>query len=325
MRSGHLTTSVLVPSFRRPEKLARCLEALASQTRAPDEVVVVWQGDDVGTEQAARQLRNQFPFELRILHSPCLGIVPAENLALLNSNGEIVMLIDDDAVAFPEWLNRHIEQYADPATGAVGGPADNYDGGRGFPKRAATPIGRTTWYGRSFGNLYDHPPEWRLKSPLEVDHLAGFNMSIRRHAFDRFENALKPYWQGFEADACLQVKANGYKVLFDFANVVRHYPSNTVYASGRDGDLQQKVYNAAFNEALILGKHTARPLRKLRLAYLLIFGAVNTPGLVGCLVAIKRYGMARRELRILMRTWQYHIDGWCTGSRLRYGRAVRGE
>src|SRR5208282_4842545 len=153
MRSGRLTTSVLVPSFRRPEKLARCLAAVASQTRAPDEVLVVWQGDDIGTERTARQLRNHLPFELRILHSPGVGIVPAENLALLNSSGEIVMLIDDDGVAFPEWLNRHVEHYADPTIGAVGGPADNYEQGRCLPKRAVTPIGRTTWYGKSFGNL----------------------------------------------------------------------------------------------------------------------------------------------------------------------------
>lgn len=227
------------------------------------------------------------------------------------------MLIDDDALASPEWLGRHIEHYANPAVGAVGGSADNYDGDRSFPKRALTPIGHITWFGRSIGNMYDHPPEWQLRPPQEADYLVGYNMSVRRQAFERFEDALKPYWQGFETDACLQVKASGYKVLFDFANVVRHYPSNTTYKPGRDGDLQQKVYNAAFNEALILAKHTVSPLRNARLAYLLGFGTVNTPGLAAYLIAVKRYGAPLREFAILSKVWRSRIYGWRVGSRLR--------
>ena len=33
--------SVLIPSFRRPGPLARCLRSLADQTAPPDEVLVV--------------------------------------------------------------------------------------------------------------------------------------------------------------------------------------------------------------------------------------------------------------------------------------------
>ena len=44
-------------------------------------------------------------------------------------------------------------------------------------------------------------------------------------------------------DACLQVKGRGYRVLFDFANVVEHYPGpETMSAPGRNGDLAAKVF-----------------------------------------------------------------------------------
>ncbi|NBS60139.1 MAG: glycosyltransferase family 2 protein, partial [Betaproteobacteria bacterium] len=35
-----LRLAVIVPSFRRPEGLARCLESLERQTRRPDDVVI---------------------------------------------------------------------------------------------------------------------------------------------------------------------------------------------------------------------------------------------------------------------------------------------
>jgi GT2 family glycosyltransferase len=38
--------TVLVPTFRRPDDLTRCLAALERQHRAPDEVVVVVRPDD---------------------------------------------------------------------------------------------------------------------------------------------------------------------------------------------------------------------------------------------------------------------------------------
>ena len=41
--------TVLVPTYRRPQDLARCLAALQKQERVPDEVVVVARPDDEAT------------------------------------------------------------------------------------------------------------------------------------------------------------------------------------------------------------------------------------------------------------------------------------
>src|SRR5215471_8388425 len=120
-----LTTSVLIPSFRRPAMLARCLRGLQAQTTPPDEVFVIWQADDEPTRTAAEALAGELP-SLRVLHSPEAGVVPAENVALSAATGDVILLIDDDAVPGPEWVARHLAHYADPTVGAVGGPADNF-------------------------------------------------------------------------------------------------------------------------------------------------------------------------------------------------------
>lgn len=307
-------TSVLIPSLGRPERLAACLESLAAQTRQPDEVLVVWQGDDAPTREKATAMAASatLPFPLRVLHSPATGVVPAENVALDASVGEVVLLIDDDALAPPAWVERHLSFYSDPAVGVVGGPADNFRPDRTrFPTRSVEPLGRLRWFGRMLGNMYDQPVSWRTRSPRDVDHLVGFNMSLRRCAFDRFEVSLRPYWQLFELDACLQARCKGYRVIFDFGNVVEHYPTNTAYVGGRNGDLQVKVLNAAYNHGFVLAKHAPRHLRPWQWAYQLAVGSVSCPGMAASLVGMWRYGRPLNEMRILLRT----LKSWANGAR----------
>jgi len=298
--------------------LTKCLQSLAAQRTKAGEVIVAWQGDDSETRDTVSRMRECVGFDLRAVHCPAPGIVPAENAALDASTGEIILLIDDDAIAPVDWIERHLAYYDDPHVGAVGGPYDNFLlDGTAYPKRAVEPVGELKWYGKSSGNMHDHSPQWQNRAPREIAHLVGNNMSLRRTAFDRMEDGLRPYWQNFEMEVCLQVKARGYKVLFDFQNKVQHYPTGLAYSPGRDGDLQVKIYNGAYNYAFVLGKHTPWHLRAVRLSYLLGVGSVNAPGVIAVLPATSRYGHLGRELSILLKTWQSHIAGWRAGSKKR--------
>jgi glycosyltransferase involved in cell wall biosynthesis len=313
-----MTTSVLIPSYRRPHFLVRCLRGIATQRQPPDEVLVVWQGDDTATRDAAQALASELPFCLHVLHSPQTGVVPAENTALDASRGEILLLIDDDAVPPPDWVERHVAHHADRSIGAVGGPADDFfEDGAPFPKRQVEPIGRLTWYGKPVGNMYDHVPDWRTRSPIDVDHLVGYNMSLRRSAFSRFEESLRPYWNMFELDACLQVKSNGFRVLFDFGIVVEHHPTNTAYVGGRHGDLTIKCVNPAFNHAFVLSRRTRVFARPIQMLYLLLVGSVGAPGLVSSVVALSRFGNPKQELSLLFECCRAKLQGWRAGARAR--------
>ena len=287
-------------------------------------MIVVWQGDDVATRDVAERCRDPLPCPLRVIHSAEAGVVAAENAALEVATGEVVLLLlDDDSVAPPGWVGKHLAHYADPTVGAVGGPADNFWQGAYLPRRTVEPIGTIAWYGRVAGNMYDHIPEWRSRPSRDVDHLVGYNMSLRRAAFDRFESGLKPYWQMFEMDACLQVKAGGHRVVFDFANVLEHRPNNTAYDGKREGNLEIKVDNAAYNSAFVLAKHSPPRLRLVRLLYLLGVGNTATPGVAAYPMAVRRYRKPLRELRVLGRSMRNHLAGWRAGALRRVGSAHR--
>jgi glycosyltransferase involved in cell wall biosynthesis len=318
-----LTTSVLIPSYRRPAELARCLAGLDRQSMPPDEILVVWQGDDTVTRETAEEFARTAAAPVRVLHNLNVGIVPAENLALRHMTGDIALLVDDDAEPHPHWVEWHQRHYSDPLVGAVGGSMDNYrPDGTPFPRRAAMPVGKLTWFGRLIGNLHDQAEPWRRLPPLEIDHVVGCNASFRRCALDRFEEALLPYWQMFEAEACLMVKSRGYRILFDFENAIAHHPLNRVFEGGRHGDLHLKVFHSCYNQAFLLSKHTKGMLRACRLAYLLGAGSVNGPGLLAFVHAIRIYGDPRREWRILQTSWRYHLSGWRAGAAARKVRAA---
>jgi GT2 family glycosyltransferase len=316
-----MTSSVLIPSYRRCSLLESCLRALARQTMAPGEIIVAWQGDDTPTRDKAEELGQALGLPLKVVHVAELGVVPAENAALEQATGEIILLIDDDAVAPPDWVAQHLAHYGDPTVGAVGGPAENHDGqGNRSPIHAAEPIGTITWYGRIIGNMYDQPAEWRQRPARDVVHLVGYNMSLRRAAFDRFEPGLRRYWQLFEADACLQVGARGYRVRFDPGIVVEHGAgvySAGAYVPDRQGDLQTRVANAAYNLGFVLSKYTSAPLRWLRWLYVMGVGTTWLPGPLLLPLSIRRYGQPARELAVARMVWANKLAGWNDGRQRR--------
>lgn len=310
------SSSVLIPSLRRPESLKKCLLSLAQQSVLPDEVIVVWQTDDISTKVCVEEIQNQLPYFLKMLHSPEANIVLAENCALQASRGEIIFLMDDDAIAPPRWLERHLSFYQNLKVGAVGGPANNFDlQGMPYPKRSVNPVGKLSWYGKLSGNMYDHVENWKNSPVSEVDHLVGYNMSLRRIAFQQFNLNLKPYWQNFELDVCLQVKQKGFQVLFDYGNQVSHFPTNPAFNGNRDIQKEIRIYNPAYNYAFILASRSPFYLKPIRLFYLLLVGNVSAPGFLAYWVAMFRFKKPIRETQILLGTLKAKLQGWWDGRR----------
>jgi len=94
--------SVIVPTYRRPERLRRCLECLADQTFRDFEVCVVNDGGPSVAEVVGR-----FTGALSVhLYQAAVnrGHVPSRNKGLQFARGELIALCDDDDEYAPDHL-----------------------------------------------------------------------------------------------------------------------------------------------------------------------------------------------------------------------------
>jgi GT2 family glycosyltransferase len=118
--------SVVVPTWRRPALLERCLAALAAQTLAPQhyEVVVCDDGPDDATRQlVARFSDAQRARGLSVRYVPVRttqGPAGARNAGWRCARAPLIAFTDDDTVPDPRWLEAGIRAMARGADAASG-------------------------------------------------------------------------------------------------------------------------------------------------------------------------------------------------------------
>ena len=115
--------SVVVPTYRRPALLARCLEALAQQDLdASDYEVVV--PDDAGTEDAQRVVeRAAATARTPVRYVPvegCHGPAAARNAGWRAARARIIAFTDDDCIPSAGWLRAGLAAFTPEVTGVQG-------------------------------------------------------------------------------------------------------------------------------------------------------------------------------------------------------------
>lgn len=120
-----MRASVVVPTYRRPDLLDRCLSAMAAQDLdASDFEVIV--ADDAANEATRWQVEGQadrFPTSLRYIPvTATRGPAGARNAGWRAARGAIIALTDDDCVPESDWLRMGLGAFAaDPEIAAATG------------------------------------------------------------------------------------------------------------------------------------------------------------------------------------------------------------
>jgi glycosyltransferase involved in cell wall biosynthesis len=131
-----MTISVVVCAYNEGTLLPACLYSLLSQTRLPDEILVVNNASTDATGTVARAVPH-----VRVLDEPVKGLVVARETGRRAARGDVLAYIDADCRVPIFWLER-IEQRLRRSrdTVALTGPYRFYD---------------WDWSGRSLIRLYD--------------------------------------------------------------------------------------------------------------------------------------------------------------------------
>jgi len=285
-----LTVTVLVPTYRRPDDLARCLSALMRQTRVPQQIVVVARSDDAAThaclaDHATPRVLN---VEVAIVDEP--GQVAALNRGLDAATGDVIAITDDDAAPRSDWVERIAEAFgADPGLGALGGRDWVHEGGRLLDGERER-VGKVLPTGRIVGNHH-----LGVGEPREVDVLKGANMSYRRAAIGalRFDRRLRGSGAQTHNDMAfsMSVKRAGWTLVYDPRVAVDHFPAPRPRDDPRNAQTLHSVRNAAFNFHLILRAHLSPLHREVAWWWYALVGTRVYPGLFHvCLGALRGRG-----------------------------------
>ena len=215
--------TVVVCTRDRIELLPGCLESLEYQTLAARDradLIVVDNGSTDGTGGWLTRWAARDPEHRTVVHEPVAGLSRARNAGLAAATGEVVLFIDDDAVAPRGWVAAHLAAYRrTPDAAAVGGPVVlTWPEGR---PRWVTP-GLEHWY-----SALDHGDE---AGPFPEPHGPyGTNMSVRRDevvAAGGFAEHLgrrgKRLRSGEEAELWSRLWAAGGSIVYDPATLVLH-------------------------------------------------------------------------------------------------------
>ncbi|MEU7755963.1 glycosyltransferase [Micromonospora sp. NPDC049101] len=117
MSHSNPLVSVIVPHHNRRDALALCLRALAAQTYAPIEIIVV---DDCSTDDSVAVAESSGATVLRTRTNS--GQSAARNLGAGHAGGEILFFLDSDIALDPDSIGNAVAMLRDdPNLGAVCG------------------------------------------------------------------------------------------------------------------------------------------------------------------------------------------------------------
>lgn len=193
-----------------------CVESLRKQSVKPYEMILVLDPKP----DLVEFYKSHGPSDIKVIVSNRCGLSNARNAGVASATGEILVFIDDDAIAEDTWLERLLDGYSSPDVVSVGGlivPAWDNGCPLWFPEEL-------NWI---IGCSYKGLPETKSY----VRNAIGCNMSFRRIVFEKVGNFRsdigrfgKRLLAGEEAELSLRIleAMPDAKIVYDPTAIVHH-------------------------------------------------------------------------------------------------------
>jgi glycosyltransferase involved in cell wall biosynthesis len=270
---------VVIPTYRRPELLTRCLAALHSQQQPAARLIVVVRPDDLSGQRAACEAAAGD--RLRVVEVQAQGVIAAMTAGVAASSAPVIAFTDDDASPRSDWLLRIATHFEDRTVGGVGGR----DVVRGEEGPLTSSVGRFTRLGKLIGNHH-----LGFGQARDVEVLKGVNMAFRADALALPGEGLlrgDGAQVDFEVLTCGWARQQGWRLIYDPAILVDHEGAPRYGADQRVQLTPESIFDAAYNSIVaVAAVGCGTPLR--RIVYPLIVGSRDRPGVIRGLVALAR-------------------------------------
>jgi glycosyltransferase involved in cell wall biosynthesis len=203
--------SVIIPSFRGPELLERCVESVVSRTSYPNyEIVIAKMGE---RDKIAKAVTD---FSQRVLYfADAVNDSAVKNYAVAHTDSPWLLFLDDNIETIgPDWLAIMAEHVQRPETGAVGPRLVNPGG---TIEHAGLVLGINGIAQSAFrGFPAEHPGVNRqLQMTRNYSAISGACLLMRREVFQGiggFDEKLSGALAGI--DLCLKMRRAGYLIVY---------------------------------------------------------------------------------------------------------------
>jgi len=116
-----MSISIVIPSYNRPDRLERCLTALAALEGGPFETIVV----DDGSSMPLAPVCAGFGPHVRCIRQENAGPATARNTGARSAMGDFLAFTDDDCQPEPDWIRRLVAAHGGDPMRLVGGRVEN--------------------------------------------------------------------------------------------------------------------------------------------------------------------------------------------------------
>jgi GT2 family glycosyltransferase len=259
-----LSITVGIPTYKRPQTIKLCLDAIFKQTKKPDKIIIFDSSEDDETEKIVNSFKSNL---INYIHVKKRTILPkARNIILENCQTDIITYIDDDAIPKEKFIESIIWSFENfKEIAGVTGPTINSDINLSpLNEIIIDNKNRTKIY--PWGEIRTATKKWITTKPIFCNIMIGANQSYKVNILKKVggfdENFDNPSFRE-ETDVQIRIKKLGYKFLYHPDVFVYHI----VKQAGGIEDIEEKeklyFYLAGKNHRYFVDKHFNKFLSRL--------------------------------------------------------------
>jgi GT2 family glycosyltransferase len=215
--------SVIVLVWNGIEYVGDCLDAVLAQDHADFEVIVV---DNNSTDGSADSVAERYRRVRLIRNKYNLGFSGGNNVGLQVAQGDFVVLLNQDTVVYPGWLEAIADGFADPTVGIVGCKI-LYPDERTI-QHAGCIVQPDTALTHHVG--WKEIDEGQYDALGKRDYVTGAAMGIHRRVLERLGGLDEGFFPAFyeDLDYCERARRAGFQIAYQPAAVLLHHESTSM-------------------------------------------------------------------------------------------------